>query len=117
MPTWPAAFSIRFSAHYRGCRATSWAGGYYAIGALSGALAGTETESLIEEFTQGRAMSDVQLIARLSSLIVAALRSPLPDESQLSIFATVLADAGPAESDAAATADGATAQAHEPQTI
>lgn len=90
---------------------------HYAIGALAGALAGTETESLIEEFTQGRAMSDVQLIARLSSLIVAALRSPLPDESQLAIFATVLADAGPAESDAAATADGATAQAHEPQTI
>ncbi|MDN7673027.1 TetR/AcrR family transcriptional regulator [Burkholderia oklahomensis] len=73
---------------------------HYAIGALSGALAGAETESLIDEFTQGRTMNDVQMIARLSSLIVAALRAPMPDATQLTIFASVL--------DGAAAAAGAT---------
>lgn len=63
---------------------------HYAIGALSGALAGAETESLIDEFTQGRTMNDVQMIARLSALIVAALKAPMPDATQLTIFASVL---------------------------
>ncbi|AJY28170.1 bacterial regulatory s, tetR family protein [Burkholderia thailandensis 34] len=63
---------------------------HYAIGALSGALAGAETESLIDEFTQGRTMNDVQMIARLSALIVAALKAPMPDSTQLAIFASVL---------------------------
>ncbi|WP_324656517.1 TetR/AcrR family transcriptional regulator [Burkholderia thailandensis] len=63
---------------------------HYAIGALSGALAGAETESLIDEFTQGRTMTDVQMIARLSALIVAALKAPMPDSTQLAIFASVL---------------------------
>ncbi|KWE85362.1 TetR/AcrR family transcriptional regulator [Burkholderia territorii] len=67
---------------------------HFAIGALSGALAGAETESLIDEFSQGRTMNDVQMIARLSSLIVAALKAPMPDSAQLSIFAAVLDDAG-----------------------
>jgi hypothetical protein len=39
-------------------------------------------------------MNDVQMIARLSSLIVAALKAPMPDSAQLSIFAAVLDDAG-----------------------
>lgn len=69
---------------------------HYAIGALSGALAGAETDSLIEEFSQGRTMNDVQLIARLSSLIVAALKAPMPDATQLAIFAAVLGDAAAA---------------------
>jgi hypothetical protein len=34
------------------------------------------------------------MIARLSSLIVAALKAPLPDNARLSIFAAVLDDAG-----------------------
>ncbi|KVE44186.1 TetR/AcrR family transcriptional regulator [Burkholderia sp. BDU5] len=72
---------------------------HYAIGALSGALAGAETESLIDEFTQGRTMNDVQMIARLSSLIVAALRAPMPDATQLTIFASVL-DGAAAAADA-----------------
>ncbi|AZQ50983.1 TetR/AcrR family transcriptional regulator [Burkholderia cenocepacia] len=70
---------------------------HFAIGALSGALAGAETESLIDEFSQGRTMNDVQMIARLSSLIVAALKAPMPDSAQLSIFAAVLDDAGASE--------------------
>ncbi|GAB7537390.1 TetR/AcrR family transcriptional regulator [Burkholderia sp. 22PA0099] len=66
---------------------------HYAIGALSGALAGAETDSLLDDFSQGRTMNDVQMIARLSSLIVAALKAPMPDASQMSIFAAVLDDA------------------------
>ncbi|MBR8064579.1 TetR family transcriptional regulator [Burkholderia ambifaria] len=86
---------------------------HFAIGALSGALAGAETESLIDEFSQRRTMNDVQMIARLSSLIVAALKAPMPDSTQLSIFAAVLDDAGASEafglSPGAAAADTATA--------
>lgn len=66
---------------------------HFAIGALSGVLAGADTDNLIAEFSQGQSMSDLQLIARLASLMVAALRAPLPDASQLSAFAAVLGDA------------------------
>lgn len=38
-------------------------------------------------------MNGVQMIARLSSLIVAALKAPMPDAAQMSIFAAVLEDA------------------------
>ncbi|SMG26932.1 TetR/AcrR family transcriptional regulator [Paraburkholderia susongensis] len=82
---------------------------HFAIGALSGVLAGTDTDSLISEFSQGKSMNDLQLIARLASLMVAALKAPLPDSSQLAMFAAVLGDAaeggvvegGAAEGDAA----------------
>ncbi|KVK82477.1 TetR/AcrR family transcriptional regulator [Burkholderia sp. MSMB1498] len=83
---------------------------HYAIGALSGALAGAETESLIDEFTQGRSMNDVQMIARLSSLIVAALKAPMPDTAQLTIFASVL-DGAAASADATHPAEPAAAAA------
>ncbi|WP_027213730.1 TetR/AcrR family transcriptional regulator [Burkholderia sp. WSM2232] len=66
---------------------------HFAIGALSGVLAGADTESLIAEFSQGKTMNDLQLIARLASLMVAALKAPLPDASQLAMFAAVLGDA------------------------
>ncbi|WP_260858493.1 TetR/AcrR family transcriptional regulator [Paraburkholderia sp. BCC1885] len=66
---------------------------HFAIGALSGVLAGTDTDSLITEFSQGKSMNDLQLIARLASLMVAALKAPLPDTSQLAAFAAVLGDA------------------------
>jgi len=67
---------------------------HFAIGALSGVLAGADTDNLITEFAQGKSMNDLQLIARLASLIVSALKAPLPDTSQLSVFASVLGDAG-----------------------
>lgn len=73
---------------------------HFAIGALSGVLAGADTDSLITEFSKGQTMSDLQLIARLASLMVAALKAPLPDAAQLAAFAAVLGDAG-AGSDAA----------------
>ena len=67
---------------------------HFAIGALSGVLAGADTDSLISEFSQGKSMNDLRLIARLASLIVSALKAPLPDASQLAVFASVLGDAG-----------------------
>jgi len=70
---------------------------HFAIGALSGVLAGADTDSLINEFAQGKSMNDLQLIARLASLIVSALKAPLPDASQLAVFASVLGDAGDAD--------------------
>jgi len=76
---------------------------HFAIGALSGVLAGADTESLIAEFSQGKTMNDLQLIARLASLMVAALKAPLPDASQLAMFAAVLGDA--ADKDTCADAD------------
>ncbi|AOK29904.1 MULTISPECIES: TetR/AcrR family transcriptional regulator [Burkholderia] len=63
---------------------------HYAIGALAGALAGTETESLIDEFTQGRTLNDVQMIARLASLIVAVLKAPMPGKEEFAVFELVL---------------------------
>jgi AcrR family transcriptional regulator len=70
---------------------------HFAIGALSGALADTDTDNLISEFAQGKSMDDLQLIARLASPIVSALKAPLPDASQLAMFASVLGDAGKAD--------------------
>ena len=66
---------------------------HFAIGALSGVLAGADTESLIAEFSNGQTISDLHLIARLASLMVAALKAPLPDAAQLGAFAAVLGDA------------------------
>ncbi|MBW8838217.1 MAG: TetR family transcriptional regulator [Burkholderia sp.] len=73
---------------------------HFAIGALSGVLAGADTESLIAEFSQGKSMNDLQLIARLASLMVAALKAPLPDASQLAMFAAVLGDATDTDAEA-----------------
>jgi hypothetical protein len=80
---------------------------HFAIGALSGVLAGADTDSLINEFSQGKSMNDLQLIARLASLIVSALKAPLPDASQLAVFASVLGDAGSADIACEAARDGA----------
>ncbi|MGN6669665.1 MAG: TetR/AcrR family transcriptional regulator [Trinickia sp.] len=66
---------------------------HFAIGALSGVLAGADTDSLIAEFSGGQTISDLHLVARLASLMVAALKAPLPDSVQLSAFAAVLDDA------------------------
>jgi hypothetical protein len=44
-------------------------------------------------------MNDLQLIARLASLMVAALKAPLPDVHQLAVFAAVLGDAADGSAD------------------
>jgi AcrR family transcriptional regulator len=66
---------------------------HFAIGALSGVLAGMDTGSLIAEFSPGKSMNDLQLITRLASPMVSALKAPLPDASQFAAFAAVLGDA------------------------
>ncbi|WP_199539899.1 TetR/AcrR family transcriptional regulator [Paraburkholderia kururiensis] len=85
---------------------------HFAIGALSGVLAGADTDRLISEFSQGKSMNDLQLIARLASLMVSALKAPLPDSAQLAMFAAVLGDAGDGvEAMACRTAAAATTSA------
>lgn len=75
----------------------------FAMSALSGVLAGGNTSRLLNEFTQGKAADELVILSRLASLIVAALRAPLPDAAQLASYAAVLQKAG--ELDAAASAD------------
>jgi AcrR family transcriptional regulator len=70
---------------------------HFSVGALSSVLAAAETSKLIAEFSQGRAMDDLKLISRLASLMVAALKAPLPDGTQTAAFAAVLKDAGEAD--------------------
>jgi AcrR family transcriptional regulator len=74
---------------------------HFAIGALSGVLAGADADNLIAAFSKGQPISDLQLIARLASLMVAALKAPVPDPAKLDAFAAVLGDAAEG-SDAAA---------------
>lgn len=66
---------------------------HFCIGALSGILAGGDTESLIVEFSQGKRLDDIELIGRLAALMVSALKAPLPDSAQMAGFAAVMCDA------------------------
>jgi AcrR family transcriptional regulator len=50
---------------------------HFCIGSLSGILAGADTNSLIDDFTQGQRLEDAQLIGRLALIMVAALKAPL----------------------------------------
>ena len=74
----------------------------FSIGALSGVLAGSDTDKLIAQFAHGEPLSDLQLIARLASLMVAALKAPVPDDASMATFAAVLGDADAVEAQAAA---------------
>ncbi len=79
----------------------------FSIGALSGVLAGSDTNKLIAQFAHGEPLSDLQLIARLASLMVAALKAPVPDDSSFATFAAVLGDANSVEAEAAAELEAA----------
>ena len=79
---------------------------HFCIGSLSGILAGADTNSLIEDFTQGRRLEDSQLIGRLALVMVAALKAPLPSARGTSPF-----DAMFAEREAALTASHAKTEA------
>ena len=80
---------------------------HFAIGALAGVLAGTDLDRLIAEFSHGQSINDLQLISRLASLMVAALKAPLPDASQLATFAAVLGDAAENSGTARGPTEGA----------
>lgn len=62
----------------------------FAMGALSGVLAGGNTSRLLNEFTQGQAADEMAILARLTSLIVAALQAPLPDASKMAGFVAIV---------------------------
>ncbi|HUH93612.1 MAG TPA: TetR/AcrR family transcriptional regulator [Casimicrobiaceae bacterium] len=56
---------------------------HFVMGALSFTLAGTDALKLIAELSQGRAVSDELLLRRLAPFLVAGLKAPLPDLSEL----------------------------------
>jgi AcrR family transcriptional regulator len=55
---------------------------HFALGALSGILAGGNTQRLIRDFTQEQGDEEPVILARLASLMVAALRAPLPGKAE-----------------------------------
>lgn len=63
----------------------------FAMGALSGVLAGGSTHRLINEFTQGQGDDELAILSRLATLMVAALQAPLPTSSQLEGYRQLLA--------------------------
>ncbi|HBO78279.1 MAG TPA: TetR/AcrR family transcriptional regulator, partial [Cupriavidus sp.] len=56
---------------------------HFALKALAGVLAGDELGNLMPAFTQGRRMSDAQVLAQLTSMVVAALKAPSPAPQEL----------------------------------
>lgn len=56
---------------------------HFVMGALSFTLAGTDALKLIAELSQGRAVSDELLLRRLAPFLVAGLKAPLPELSEL----------------------------------
>lgn len=70
---------------------------HFAMGALSGVLAGENIEAVTDVPPQGQATDDAQWIARLASLFIATLKAPMPDAAQSATFAAVLLDADDAQ--------------------
>ena len=69
----------------------------FAMGALSGILAGGNTQRLIREFTQQQGDHEAVILSRLSSLMVAALKAPLPGPADATLFGAMAAIPGVAE--------------------
>ncbi|HET8694667.1 MAG TPA: TetR/AcrR family transcriptional regulator [Aquabacterium sp.] len=63
---------------------------HFAMGALSGILAGGETQRLLKEFTQGQGDHESFLLTRLITLMTAALRVPLPGPQDTRLFDDVI---------------------------
>jgi len=61
----------------------------FALGALSGILAGGNTQRLIREFTQGQGDQEALILSRLASLLVAALKAPLPGPREAVLFESI----------------------------
>jgi AcrR family transcriptional regulator len=62
----------------------------FAMGALSGILAGGNTQRLIRDFTQEQGDQEVVILARMASLMVAALKAPLPGPAEDSLFGAMV---------------------------
>jgi len=56
---------------------------HFVMGALSFTLAGTDALKLIAALSQGRAANDEMLLRRLAPFLIAGLKAPLPDLSEL----------------------------------
>lgn len=69
----------------------------FAMGALAGILAGGNTQRLIREFTQGQGDNESMLLSRLISLMVAALKAPLPGPTETTFFDAIVHLPGVAE--------------------
>ncbi len=67
---------------------------HFAMGALSGILAGGNTQRLILDFTRGSGDDESLILSRLASLMVAALKAPLPDSEHASLFGHILKSPG-----------------------
>jgi AcrR family transcriptional regulator len=74
---------------------------HFCIGSLSGILAGTDTNNLIADFSQGQRLEDSQLIGRLALVMVAALKAPLSPPKGACPFASMFAEREPISSHAA----------------
>ncbi|MEM5431870.1 TetR/AcrR family transcriptional regulator [Cupriavidus oxalaticus] len=61
----------------------------FALKALSGVLAGEELCNLLPAFTQGRPMSDAQVLANLTAMVEAVLNVATPDAQSQSAFQSV----------------------------
>ena len=59
---------------------------HFIMGALSYTLAGTDTLKLIAALSPGEADNDELLLRRLAPFLIAGLRAPLPDVSELNEF-------------------------------
>jgi AcrR family transcriptional regulator len=75
---------------------------HFALGALSGILAGGNTQRLIKDFTQGHT-DEIFLLSRLSALMVAALRAPLPVDGANTVFGDIIRAFDAAEAEREAT--------------
>jgi AcrR family transcriptional regulator len=63
---------------------------HFAMSALSGILAGGNTQRLIRDFTRGEGDDESLILSRLASLMVAALKAPLPDAEHDTLFGHIL---------------------------
>jgi AcrR family transcriptional regulator len=72
---------------------------HFCIGSLSGILAGTDTNSLIDDFTQGQRLEDPQLIGRLALIMVAALKAPQAVTGETCPFQSMFAECNAAPVD------------------
>ncbi|WJF88913.1 TetR/AcrR family transcriptional regulator [Paraburkholderia bonniea] len=66
---------------------------HFSIGALSGVLAEASPDELMSKFAHGLPTTDLQLVARLASLMVASLEAPLPDSNRIASLLELLSHA------------------------
>ena len=89
----------------------------FAMGALSGVLAGGNTQRLIREFTQEQGDEESVILARLASLMVAALKAPLPGKAEASQYARMTTIPGVALPTLGESSDGPSTDTRRPADV